>query len=71
VLPAVVPTVLWTWYVGVYPEPLHARSVGLAPAVYTIATIGGCLAAGRVRWLSTAEPFGICSDGWPGFPVAA
>jgi len=59
VLPAVVPAVLWVWYLGVYATPLHPRSVGLALAVYALATVGACLALGRVRWLSRVEVFGL------------
>jgi hypothetical protein len=59
VFPAVVPAVLWVWYLGVFPTPLHPRSVGLALAVYTLATVGACLAVGRVRWLSRVEVFGL------------
>jgi hypothetical protein len=59
VFPALVPAVLWVWYLGVYPTSLHPRSVGLALAVYTLATVGACLAVGRVRWLSRVEVFGL------------
>ena len=38
---------------------LAPRSVGAALALYTVVTLAGCLALGRVRWLATAEPFGI------------
>lgn len=59
VFPAVVPAILWVWFLGVYPTPLLPRSVGLALAVYTLATVGACLAVGRVRWLSRVEVFGL------------
>jgi hypothetical protein len=59
VFPAVVPAILWVWFLGVYVTPLHPRSVGLALAVYTLATVGACLAVGRVRWLSRVEVFGL------------
>jgi hypothetical protein len=47
------------WYLSVYAHPLAPRSVGAALAVYTVVSVAGCLAVGRVRWLSMAEPFGI------------
>jgi hypothetical protein len=56
---AVVPALAWTWYLGVYPDTLSPRSVGLALGVYVIVTVGASLAVGRVRWLSRAEVFGI------------
>jgi hypothetical protein len=59
VLLAVVPALLWVWYLGVYSTPLQPRSVGLALALYTLATVGACLAVGRVRWLSRVEVFGL------------
>jgi hypothetical protein len=59
VLPAVVVAVGWVWYLSAYRDPLDPRSVGVLLAVYTLFTVGGCLASGRARWLSTSEPFGI------------
>jgi hypothetical protein len=59
VWPAVLIAVSWVWYLSVYSHPLAPRSVGAALAVYTVVTVAGCLAAGRVRWLATSEPFGI------------
>jgi hypothetical protein len=59
VWPAAVIAVSWVWYLTVYSHPLAPRSVGAALAVYTVVTVAGCLASGRVRWLATAEPFGI------------
>jgi hypothetical protein len=48
-----------TWYLSAYTAPLDPRSVGALVAVYTLFTLAGCLAFGRVRWLSTSEPLGI------------
>jgi hypothetical protein len=59
VWPAAVIAVGWVWYVSAYPNPLDPRSVGVLLAVYTLVTVGGCLAFGRPRWLSTSEPFGL------------
>lgn len=56
---AVLPALLWVWYLGVYPTPLAPRSVGLALGVYAVGTIGGCLALGRRQWLARAEVFGL------------
>jgi hypothetical protein len=60
---AVVPALAWTWYLGVYPDTLSPRSVGLVLGAYVIAMVGGCLAVGRIRWLARVEPFGILF-GW-------
>jgi hypothetical protein len=49
----------WVWYLSVYRDVLAPRSVGAALALYTVVTLAGCLALGRIRWLATAEPFGI------------
>jgi hypothetical protein len=59
VWPAVVVAVGWVWYLGAYRDTLDPRSVGTILALYTLLTVGGSLALGRVRWLSSAEPFGI------------
>ncbi len=59
VWPAVVLAVPWVWYVGAYSRPLEPRSVGLALAAYTVVTVAGCVALGRVRWLSGGEPVGL------------
>jgi hypothetical protein len=58
VWPAVAVVLPWLWYLGVYPRPLDPRAVGLALASYTVVTLAGCLALGRVRWLASSEPFG-------------
>jgi hypothetical protein len=60
---AAVAALAWVWYLGVYAGSLSPRSVGLALGVYTVVTVGGCLALGRVWWLSRAEVFGILF-GW-------
>jgi hypothetical protein len=58
VWPATLVMLAWVWYLGAYSDTLAPRSVGAALAVYTVVTVAGCLAAGRVRWLSMSEPFG-------------
>ncbi|MGH3343894.1 MAG: hypothetical protein ACRDPK_13680 [Carbonactinosporaceae bacterium] len=59
VWPAVVVAIPWVWYLSAYPDPLGPRPVGVALALYTLFTVAGCLAVGRVRWLASAEPLGI------------
>jgi hypothetical protein len=59
VWPAVAMATAWTWYLSAYHDPLGPRSVGALLALYTLVTVGGCLALGRARWLGMAEPFGI------------
>jgi hypothetical protein len=59
VWPAVVIAVAWVWYLSAYRDALEPRSVGAVLALYTLVTVGGSLAFGRIRWLSTAEPIGI------------
>ena len=51
--------VVWVWYLSAYSDPLDPRAVGAVLALYTVVTVGGCLALGRGRWLGTAEPLGI------------
>ena len=59
VWPAVPFALVWVWYLSVYSDPLEPRAVGAVLALYTVVTIGGCLALGRARWLGRAEPLGI------------
>jgi hypothetical protein len=59
VWPAVVVAVGWVWYLSAYGHTLSPRSVGAILALYTLLTVGGSLAVGRARWLSSAEPLGI------------
>jgi hypothetical protein len=59
VWPAAVLALPWLWYLSAYQYPLAPRSVGLLLAGYSLVTVAGCLAVGRVRWLSTCEPLGI------------
>lgn len=59
VWPAAVVAVPWVWYLSAYSGTLRPRSVGAVLAIYTLFTLAGCLAAGRRRWLSSAEPFGV------------
>lgn len=53
------------WFFSAYPDPLDPRAVGLVAALYTIVTVTGCVALGRVRWLSSAEPVGLLLS-WAG-----
>jgi hypothetical protein len=59
VWPAAFAALAWVWYLGAYSHPLSPRSVGAALAVYTVVTVAGCLAFGRVRWLASSEVFGV------------
>ncbi len=47
------------WYLSATADPLDPRSVGAVLSIYTAVTLAGCLAIGRERWLSRAEPLGI------------
>ncbi len=58
VWPAAAAALIWVWYLSAYANPLSPRSVGTLLALYTLATVAGCLAVGRARWLAAAEPFG-------------
>jgi hypothetical protein len=57
--------VVLVWYLAAFPQLLRPRMVGAALALYTLYTLAGCLVAGRVRWLSRAEVFGLFF-GWVG-----
>jgi hypothetical protein len=59
VWPAAFVALTWVWYLSAYDDTLEPRSVGVLLAVYTVFTVAGCLALGRRRWLSSAEPLGI------------
>lgn len=59
VWPAALVAIAWVWYLSAYTDPLDPRSVGAILALYTLLTVAGCLAMGRVRWLATSEPLGI------------
>ncbi|MGH9169166.1 MAG: hypothetical protein ACRD02_15195, partial [Acidimicrobiia bacterium] len=63
VWPALAPALLWSWYLGAYADALSPRAVGGALGLYSIVTVAGCLAFGRVAWLSRAEVFGLLF-GW-------
>jgi hypothetical protein len=63
VWPALAPALLWGWYLGAYADALSPRAVGGALGVYSIVTVAGCLAFGRVAWLSRTEVFGLLF-GW-------
>ncbi|MGH3367576.1 MAG: hypothetical protein ACRDOY_10265 [Nocardioidaceae bacterium] len=58
VWPAAVIVASVVWYLSAYPDLLDPRAVGMAVALYTVLTLAGCVAAGRVRWLASAEPLG-------------
>jgi hypothetical protein len=68
VWPAVVPALAWVWYLSAYTDTLDPRSVGAVLAFYTLFAIAACLAVGRVRWLSTGEPFGLLLSWLPLLP---
>ena len=59
VWPAAAVAVPLMWYFSVYLDALTPRAVGAVLAIYTIVTVGGCVAFGRGRWLASAEPIGI------------
>lgn len=59
VWPAALVALAWVWYLSAYADPLSPRSVGAILALYTVFIVAGCLAFGRQRWLSSAEPLGI------------
>lgn len=59
VWPAALVALPWVWYLSAYEDTLEPRSVGAALALYSVFTVAGCLALGRRRWLSSAEPLGI------------
>ncbi len=59
VWPAVLLAVPWMWFLSATSDPLDPRWVGGFLAVYTAVTLAGCVAAGRRRWLSRAEPLGV------------
>jgi hypothetical protein len=63
VFPAIAGALALTWYLSAYPFSTSPRSVGTALALYTIATLAGCLAFGRSAWLSRAEVVGVLL-GW-------
>lgn len=59
VWPAVAVALPWVWLLAAWPRPLDPRAVGLLLAAHTVVTLAGCLALGRARWLSSAEPVGL------------
>ena len=59
VWPAALVALPWVWYLSAYEDTLEPRSVGAVLALYSVFTVAGCLALGRRRWLSSAEPLGI------------
>lgn len=53
----------WVWFLAAHPAPFAPSAVGAALALYVVVMVAGCLAFGRVRWLATAEVFGVLA-GW-------
>lgn len=52
---AVPSAAVWCWYLGVNPDVLEPRAVGLALAGYTLLMLAGCQAVGQRRWLRQAD----------------
>jgi hypothetical protein len=63
VWPATLTSALLVWYLHAFPGALLPRAVGAAVALYTVVTVGGCLAVGRATWLSRVEVVSIFT-GW-------
>jgi len=63
VLAAIPAALAWSWYLSANANVLHPRSVGAALALYTVITLAGCLAVGRVAWMARAEVFNLLF-GW-------
>lgn len=59
VWPAALLLLPWVWYLSASTDPLAPRSVGIVLAAYTAVTIAGCVALGRERFMSRAEPLAI------------
>ena len=59
VWPAALLLLPWVWYLSAAADPLAARSVGIVLAAYTAVTLAGCVALGRERFMSRAEPLAI------------
>jgi len=47
------------WFLSAAADPLAPRSVGIVLAAYTAVTLAGCVALGRERFMSRAEPLAI------------
>lgn len=62
---AVLPAGAWVWYLTAYPDALQPSSVAGALFLYSVLTVGGMLAFGRVAWLARAEVFGLILS-WAG-----
>lgn len=58
---AIPAALVWVGYLTLPTQPLAPRNVGALLALYTIATLAGCLAVGRRRWLARAEVIGVTS----------
>ena len=56
---AVPAAVAWCWYLGINPDVLEPRVVGLALAGYTLVTLAACQVVGRRRWLRHGEVFTV------------
>lgn len=59
VRPAAVAALAWVWFLGGYGATFSPRAVGAAVALYTLATLAGCLLLGRAAWLGRFELFGL------------
>jgi hypothetical protein len=60
---AAVSAFAWVAYSSAYVEPLDPRAVGAALAIYSVATVAGCLVFGRSSYLARGEVFGLLF-GW-------
>lgn len=50
----------WMWYIAAFRGATSdPRALGSAIALYSLATLGGCLLVGRRAWLTRGEPFGL------------
>lgn len=59
VWPAALLLLPWVWFLSATADPLDPRSVGIVLAAYTTVTLAGCVALGRERFMSRAEPLAI------------
>lgn len=59
VLAAIPAALAWSWYLSANANALHPRAVGTMLALYTVITLSGCLALGRVSWMARAEVFNL------------
>ncbi len=59
VWPAALLLLPWMWFLSAAADPLAPRSVGIVLAAYAAVTLAGCVALGRERFMSRAEPLAI------------